>query len=384
MPNSIAVHPSTTDDLAELMKAESAMAHRMLIRGATTAFDWGGRAEPADIVIDTTALTGLLRHEPEDMTVSARAGTTLRELQTVLVQHRQRVAMDPARQTLGATLGGLIATADSGPLRQAFGSLRTLVIGMTFVLADGTVAHSGGQVIKNVAGYDLGKLLHGSLGTLGVVTEVVLRLHPAPAATATVCVPASVEEAPRVARDLVRAGIEPVSLEWSRDTLHVRLEGTVGGTEDRTHHVLAVAGCAEVLSTSVADAAWQRIAEVSIGAAGDTVLRVGTTPLDSSWLVKQATQLARKHDTNLSLTSSVGVGVHTLRLRGGEQTAFLEDLRQQLIGHKAVAVVCRPDGLGAAPTRTGCPPPGVEVMRAIKTRFDPNDLLGNGRFTPWF
>ena len=136
-------------------------------------------------MLDTTGLTGVITHNPGDMTVSVRAGTPLRTLAEELAPHGQHVAFDAARVADGATVGGLFATADSGPGALVYGSLRDLVIGVTVVLADGTVARSGGHVIKNVAGYDLAKLLHGSYGTLAVLAEVVLRLHPVPKASAT-------------------------------------------------------------------------------------------------------------------------------------------------------------------------------------------------------
>ena len=139
------------------------------------------RPRPADTVLDVTGLSGIVTHNPGDMTVEVRAGTPFAALQDELAQHHQRVAVDPARAAEGATLGGLFATADSGPRSLQYGSLRDLVIGATVVLPDGTTAHSGGHVIKNVAGYDLTKVLHGAHGTLAVIAGLVLRLHPAPA-----------------------------------------------------------------------------------------------------------------------------------------------------------------------------------------------------------
>jgi glycolate oxidase FAD binding subunit len=122
------------------------------IAGAGTAADWAGPLAPVDTVLDTTALTGVITHNPGDMTVSVRAGTPLRVLNDELASHGQRVALDAARVDAGATVGGLVATADAGPSALVHGSLRDLVIGTTVVLADGTPARSGGHVIKNVAG----------------------------------------------------------------------------------------------------------------------------------------------------------------------------------------------------------------------------------------
>jgi glycolate oxidase FAD binding subunit len=379
------LRPSTTAELAALLREHA--TERILVRGRGSAFDWGGRAEPADTLVETTALTGVLRHDPEDMTVAVHAGTRLDALQAVLAEHGQRVSVDPARTGDGATVGGLVATADAGPLRQAFGSLRGLVIGVTFVLADGTVVRSGGQVIKNVAGYDLAKLLHGSLGTLGVLTEVVMRLHPLPRTVATVAVPCAPAEAVGVGRALVRAAVEPAALEWADGTLHVRLEGTRAGTEDAARRAAEIAGGGERLTDPDARAAWDRIAIVARARVGDTVVRVGTRPGDSTWLAETVSRLAERHDVEYALTSSVGVGIHTVRLRPagtGRHAALLADLREDLAAATGTAVVMRPDGLEpAAPTR-GRPPAGVDVMRAIKRRFDPDGRLGAGRFAPWF
>ena len=161
----------------------------LAVAGAGTAASWAGALGPADAVLDLRALTGVITHNPGDMTVSVRAGTPLRDLNAELADHGQHVAFDAARVADGATVGGLLATGDAGPGALVHGSLRDLVIGTTLVLADGTVARSGGHVIKNVAGYDLAKLVHGSYGTLAVVAEVVLRLHPLPHAVATLVLP---------------------------------------------------------------------------------------------------------------------------------------------------------------------------------------------------
>jgi glycolate oxidase FAD binding subunit len=182
-------------DLKAVRDAVLDSAGTLAVTGAGTAAGWAGELGPVDAVLDLGGLTGVIDHNPADMTVSVRAGTPLRELNDELAEHGQHVALDAARVADGATVGGLLATADAGPGALVHGSLRDLVIGATLVLADGTVARSGGHVIKNVAGYDLTKLVHGAYGTLAVVAEVVLRLHPVPRAVATLVLPASLDEA---------------------------------------------------------------------------------------------------------------------------------------------------------------------------------------------
>jgi glycolate oxidase FAD binding subunit len=138
-----------------------------------------------DVVLSTARLNRILEHEPGDLTAIVEAGLRLSELQAALARHGQMLALDPPGDpTLGACLAGDL----SGPRRHRYGAMRDLVIGVTVVLADGTVASSGGKVVKNVAGYDLGKLFSGSRGRLGLVARLALRLHPRPAASATVVV----------------------------------------------------------------------------------------------------------------------------------------------------------------------------------------------------
>jgi len=137
-----------------------------------------------DLVLSTQGLNRVLEHAAGDMTCTVEAGCTITALRQVLARHGQRLALDPLWPDC-ATVGGVLATNDSGPLRQAFGSARDLLIGVTIALPDGTLARSGGKVVKNVAGYDLPKLMVGALGTLGVITQATFRLHPLPRESGT-------------------------------------------------------------------------------------------------------------------------------------------------------------------------------------------------------
>ena len=141
----------------------------LLFRGGGTKMAWGGRPDPPDVLVETSGLHRLLAHNPADMTTVVEAGMPLSTLQDVLAESGQWLALDPATQVDGATIGGLLATGESGPRRLRYGALRDLVIGVRLVLGDGTDARAGGRVIKNVAGYDLTKLMYGSLGTLALV-----------------------------------------------------------------------------------------------------------------------------------------------------------------------------------------------------------------------
>jgi FAD/FMN-containing dehydrogenase len=139
--------------------------------------------EGGEVVVSTRRLNRILEHEPGDLTAIVEAGIKLSELQAHLAPHRQMLALDPPGDpTIGACLAGDL----SGPRRHLYGAMRDLVIGVTVVLSDGTIASSGGKVVKNVAGYDLGKLFSGSRGRLGLIARVALRLHACAAEEATV------------------------------------------------------------------------------------------------------------------------------------------------------------------------------------------------------
>ncbi|MDQ7908427.1 FAD-binding protein [Phytohabitans sp. ZYX-F-186] len=338
--------------LAELRDAVRDTRGTLLVKGAGTAQGWAGAPDPTDHVLETAGLTGLITYNPADMTVAVRAGTPLALVQQELAAAGQRVSLDPARA--GATVGGLVATADSGPLRHAYGGPRDLLIGVTVVLADGTVARSGGHVIKNVAGYDLGKLLCGSFGTLGVLAEVVLRVHPLPPASRTVSIPCDAAEAVKHTGRVLEARLEPAALEWCDGELLARYEGVESSVELRA----AATPGGTRLSTADAEAAWRRVAAVGDG---DLVVRCGTRPSQLPAVAAHAT----------SLTSSTAVGVHTLRV------ADVERLRAEFT---QVTVLGNKPGVPA----WGEPHAAVPLMRAVKQRFDPEGRLGPGRYRPWF
>ncbi|MEQ7126194.1 FAD-binding oxidoreductase [Actinopolymorpha sp. B11F2] len=384
----------------DLREARDAMADtagaglRVLLRGAGTAQSWGGPVRDAAAIIDTTGLDQILAYNPADMTVAVGAGIALRDLQAKL--DGQRVALDAARVPEGATVGGLLATGDAGPLRATYGTLRDLVIGVTVVLADGIVARSGGHVIKNVAGYDLAKVLSGSLGTLGLVVEVVLRVHPLPEATGTLAVVCDVPTAFTCASGLLASPLEPVAVEWYAGRLLVRFEGTRAGVTTRLGKATDLVredsglaqGSADVLDGAGESAAWDEIADVVRGAPGDTVLRVGSRASDLPDLAARLDALATDHDIDATLTSSVGIGVHTVRIRGDEaaaHAAVVAAWRSAVLERGgSVTLHRRIAGLDDLVPSWGPAPATLPLLRALKTQLDRDNRLGPGRFAPWY
>src|SRR6266567_7005669 len=175
----LVVEPGTEQELAEILRLSSEASLAVIPRGGGTKLGWGNSPARADLIVLTSRLSKIIEHAWADLTASAEAGCTIQKLQETLAQHGQRLALDPLWPRK-ATIGGVLSTNDSGALRLRFGALRDLIIGVTIALPDGTLASSGGKVVKNVAGYDLPKLVTGALGTLGVITRAVFRLHPLP------------------------------------------------------------------------------------------------------------------------------------------------------------------------------------------------------------
>jgi glycolate oxidase FAD binding subunit len=378
------MHETVTElrpiDLAQAHSALADSSGRVLLRGAATAADWAGCPKEPDVVLNTTALTGVLAHNPADMTVEVRAGTPLRELNAVLAEHGQRVVLDAARVGLGATVGGLIATADSGPSALTYGSLRDLVIGATLVLADGTVARSGGHVIKNVAGYDLTKLVHGSHGTLALIAEVVIRLHPVPEASTTVRLECSLSDAEAAAEAVLASPLEPVALEWFGDALLARLEGGAAALDGRATRLIELLdrhGDAERLSEVDASALWgEHAALVSRVPAGNAMLRVGTRPSLLAPLLGELTGVLGGGGAVAGLATGIG----TVALPADPETIQRAHLAAHQVGGTSM-LRSRPadsgaPGWGPAPSAHG-------VLRAVKDELDPHGRLGAGRFAPW-
>jgi glycolate oxidase FAD binding subunit len=355
-------------DLDEVRAAVLDTTGPLAIAGAGTAAAWAGALGPVDAVLDTTALTGVIAHNPGDMTVAVRAGMPLRALREELGAHAQHVSLDAARIDEGATVGGLLATADAGPAALVYGSLRDLVIGVTLVLADGTIARAGGHVIKNVAGYDLAKLVHGSYGTLAVVAEVVLRLHPVPKASVTLELPCPLDEAVVAAARVLGGPGEPAALEWTSDSvLLLRLEGTDTALDARAERVREVLGAGAVVAHGDA---WARHAEITRGPHDAAVLRIGVRP---SRLPAVLAELPTS-----AVTAGLGTGVATVIL----PVEAVADAHGAVHAAGGTSVLrARPAGVDAP--GWGPPPSAVEVLRALKHTFDPDARLGPGRFDPW-
>lgn len=383
---------TVTDHAVDVRRPTSlAAAHAALadtsgtvtIRGAGTKAGWAAPPEPAAVVIDTTGLDRIVEHRADDSTVTVQAGVRVADLQRGLAARGQRLALDPPLARAGATVGGVLASGDHGPSALRYGSGRDLVIGMTVVTSDGAVARSGGQVIKNVAGYDLTRLLCGSFGTLALVAEVVLRLHPLPAATTTVRLPAADADAAwRLAAALQDRPLEPVAVDWADEVLAVRFEGHPEAVRAQAAAAQRVAGGGTVLRGAAEQAWWARVVDGLAGAAGETVARAATLPDRLPLVAAALERVARSHGVAVRLHSHVLRGAHVARLQDGTAAghAAVAHGWRQALGELGGHVVLRRRAPGCGAAVWGPAPPALGLMRRVKTELDPAGRLAPGAF----
>jgi glycolate oxidase FAD binding subunit len=364
---------------AELVGAlqEAASAGRSVrFRGGGTKLNWGLAPEP-DVELSTAGLDRIVEHNVGDLTAVLQPCVPLARAQEVFAEEGQMLSLDPPDG--GATVGGIVAAGDSGPLRSRYGAARDLVLGMTVALSDGTVARSGGNVIKNVAGYDLAKLFSGSLGTLGAILELSVRLHPLPRATASAAAGSNDPgELGRAALALSHSPLEHMGLDLRYGGGDGALLMRFGGAEARKQAEAAVRALEETgVDGSVVEEdaeAWerQRLGQRSLDG---MVVRVSAVQTELPNVMRAADGVGAR------LVARVPLGLCWLSLdeRSPEEAIdAVERLRAELSPH-ACAVLDAPDSLRGKIDSWGPRAPGtVELMRRVKERFDPAGVCNPG------
>ena len=431
--------PASTAEAATLLRAAAGLGLTVVARGRGSRLDWTPAPASCDLIIDTGRLDKILEHTAGDLVVSVQAGVRLDNLASMLAAAGQRLALDPPSPVTGnsgGTVGGLIATGAAGPLRYRYGAPRDLLIGITVIRADGTVAKAGGKVVKNVAGYDIGKLFAGSYGTLGLITEATFRLHPLPASSAWLTLdcpdPATAASAVHTIAD---SPVTPSAIElaWpsaaSPISVSALLEGdepSVAGRADRVGQLLqrAVPGQSPVHTKRTGERPAHRTPAGS-GAEpssyGSPADRAGADAgaADEAFRVLRPPSSGRERPgTLLRVAFWAGKLVEVLsRIRGAAETAGLDPaiagtaaagVLEVVIGEEAAAgavagfVADLRASLGALSTGSVAPstasavvlhaPPAVrdavdmwgpvqslELMRAVKKQFDPENRMAPGR-----
>jgi glycolate oxidase FAD binding subunit len=383
----LVVEPGSEQELAKVLKLAQEAELAVIPRGGGSKLDWGNAPARADLILSTARLNRILEHAWADLTVTVEAGCTIGKLQETLAKHGQRIALD-ALWPEQATVGGVLSTNDSGTLRLRFGSLRDLIIGVTLALPDGTLASSGGKVVKNVAGYDLPKLATGALGTLGVITRAVFRVHPLPKETRTLtCICEDMAEAQQIVLAVQDSKLAHSALQTrcggsAQPEVDVLFEATQAGLAAQTAKLKSLGGSRNFAdSTSVAWNARQELySAAKSDGASSAVAKFSTLPARIADTVEMFGSLCANGVCWNAAVQATGIGC--VRMEGKPlalQSALfsfrskLESARGSLVVHQPPTTVSRMeiwgDGGDALP-----------LMRAIKQQMDPKNTLNPGRF----
>ena len=351
------VEPASEQELAAALAGANRDGLAVLPRGGGTKMQWGNAPARADVILSTRRLNRILEHAWADLTVTVEAGCTIHALQEELAKFGQRLAIDPLWPD-EATVGGVLSTNDSGGLRLRYGGLRDLVIGVTIALADGTLAMSGGKVVKNVAGYDLPKLVTGALGTLGVITKAVFRLHPLPKEVYHVTLPIeSVEDGERLVLNILDSDLVPAAVQLRAGGDHapevdVAFEGTEEGIAAQMKKLWQMGKPVEGVPS-----VWVRM---------DADAKLSILPSQIAETLRHVSGEAVIHATGLGWLKQ-REGLDALRSEIEKNGGSLTILRQTIMMNSKL------DAWGNAGD-------ALPLMREVKRQFDPKNILNPGRF----
>jgi glycolate oxidase FAD binding subunit len=390
------VKPGSAEEVSRVLALATAEGLAVIPRGAGTSLGLGNPPRRLDLVLDLGRMTALRDYVPEDMVATVEAGMTLGGLAAHLAPHGQMLALDPPGGD-ARSIGGVLATHASGPRRFRYGTGRDLLLGARFVQADGTITWGGAKVVKSVTGYDVPKLLVGSLGTLGVLVEATLRLHPTPPASRSWRLGFPATEG---ARDFLAALLDSPLQPDRAALLDAGALGRIGLSVDPIALLLSISSVAQAVeaqghalehlaaahggrSEALAESTWSRL-EGAVG--GPTLLRAACEPRRLLDWATEARAIASRVGVDLALLGQPGHGVLQLSLWGGDDQVVARELalplRRALEAADGSLVIERASNrLKSECEAWGSIPPDIlEIMKRIKGEFDPGSVLSPGRF----
>ena len=381
--------PTTAEQLAAAVRICSEAQATIAPWGGGTAMSLGNPPRSLDVVVKTPRLNQVIEHDPANLTVTAQSGITLNALQIALAPEKQFVPFDPPLPQR-STIGGIVAANLNGPRRASYGSVRDLVIGMKVVLASGEIIKAGGKVVKNVAGYDMCKLFTGSLGTLGIITEITLRVAPVPASAATVIATDTLTKAAKLASQLTRTKLLPTttfllkaggSAPWQ---LAVSFDGFAATVTRQVNDLGKMAQrlgmTQEIIVGDNQRRHWQEIADLPVSqdrlVYHLTVARGAVTQTISTIVDWSKTESAPTIYADMAM-GTIWI-VEAANQSALESFPRLITLAQQQRGH--AVIFAAPAKLKQAIDVWGPATPAHALMQKIKQEFDPAGRFNSGRF----
>jgi glycolate oxidase FAD binding subunit len=401
--------PASLQELSEIMRQSWQAGTPVVPTGGGTKLTLGNPLRSAGMVLRLSRLSGIIEYEPDNMTVSVRAGTSLHELQSALSRANQFLPLDPPHSDR-ATAAGLVACNTSGPIRLRYGTLRDMLIGVRVVHADGSATKAGGKLVKNVTGYDMCKLYTGSLGTLGILSELTFKVWPKPEVLSTIIiVRESFEEALETTQAILRSGLLPDAVEAWNASAFQRLTGEDIGSAwavmvrfgdirravewqvGRIGEIIpSGAGRVHVLEEGESESFWHKAASAREQSEGVEDARIKCSVLSQSaaGTVRRMEAMAEKLGARASLfchaATNVVYGHYAWQSSVPDTETLLREfasLRSHCAGvggHMVVEKV-KPEVKRGFDV-WGYEAKALAVMRQIKQQFDPKGLLNPGRF----
>ncbi|WP_174614443.1 FAD-binding oxidoreductase [Virgibacillus ihumii] len=369
---------------------------------------FGGAIEQADILLSLAKYKGIIEHSVGDLTMTVRPGTTLKEITDKLADKGQRVSLDTPWPEM-ATIGGIVSSNDSGPKRLSYGFARDLVIGTRIVYADGRVIRTGGKVVKNVAGYDMNKLFIGAMGTLGVISEITIKLQPLPKYEGLLLLHFP-EGSEQVIRDfsvsILDSMMEPVSLEILNPSISEKMTGkrqytlaiafedrenAVFDQEKRVYEHLPNGVTYTVLHEEEARQWWEKFRHFGPNGSNDSgndaltqaALKIGSNNLDVLANLAAADSLAEEHHVAIEAHGGIGHGISRVYIEGYPEdiVPYMKALRTKVEERKGYAVCTHlPLMLRETVSVWGDKPGYFALLEGIKRTNDPKEILNRGRF----
>lgn len=387
------IYPNTQEELAAIVAGAYQHRWRILPCGHASKLHWGGVVDGVTLVVSTERLNRLIDHAVGDLTVTAEAGISFAQLQDTLGQAGQFLGIDPSYRDR-ATLGGIIATGDTGSLRHRYNSVRDMLLGISFVRSDGELVKAGGRVVKNVAGYDLMKLLTGSFGTLGIITQATFRVYPLPQESQTVVLSGDPNSLAQATQTLLSSALTPVcvdllsvqasqTLELGHSmSLMVRFQSISESVTQQaarlTEVSVALGLTATVYSHGDEETLWNRAAQLMSPPVQDDMIvcKIGVKPMQAIAVLDQLTQLMPMAQIVVHAGSGLGrltvSGVRSTQLQAArsqcESTGGFLSILQASIDLKHQIDVWGYRGNA------------LELMKRVKHQFDPEHLLSPHRF----
>lgn len=388
------VYPHTLDELAEVITCAHRNQWRVLPCGTGSKLHWGGLADGIQLAVSTARLNRLVDHAVGDLTITAEAGARLADLQPLLANAGQFLAIDPTYAAT-ATLGGIVATADTGGLRHRYGGIRDMLIGISVVRTDGKRTKAGGLVVKNVAGYDLMKLMTGSYGTLGIISQVTFRIYPLPAASRTVILTGEAGAIAQAAASLLASALSPTAVELvaPQTAADLGLKAEMGAicrfqsiavsVEEQAAHLLRLGQALGLNGQSLSDtdeqSLWQRLQEqIDVPPSSPSITcKIGVLPSTAVTMLADI----RLESSFVMGCIHAGSGLGMLRFREELPPQTLLAIRDRCQAQGGfLSILAAPSELKQKLDVWGYPGNAIDLMQQIKHQFDPSHLFSPQRF----